>query len=156
MAKLTTIDETYSTNHAVTDSFAELERKIDDHINQELSQDGYHEEIGRQLRIQINKHSADRCREMEKNEELRIETEISQFEQRQREIESIMKRATFEIQQDTFTHRNIACAAVTTGIGGLYLVGGIALWLALTGLAIIAGLFVHNLVAYATRNRKKR
>lgn len=138
----------YSKGDAVVDRFKELENRIDEHIAQEAAVEAAQDAAGRELRVLINRHSEERCREIEAAEEFRRR-------ERERAQAYSMMTAFREYQHDTFTHRNIGSAAITAALGILYATGGMSLWLAMSCLTINAALFIHNLVAYATRNNKK-
>lgn len=133
---------------AVVDRFGELEQRINDHINQEAAQEAAQDEAGRLLRAEINRHSEERCKAME-------EVETHRQRSHKRAMAKLMREVRQDSQRDTFIRRNIGNVAITAGLGILYVTGGISLWLGLTVLAINAGLFACNIVAYATRNNKK-
>lgn len=136
-----------SKSDAVVNRFDELENRLNDHINQEAAQEDYHEEIGRKLRVMINRHSDERRRAMEKA--------ATQERERMKRGWAALKRIIYHEQSKIFILRNIAYGAVAVAIGLLAVTGDISLWVAWTGLAIDTGLYVCNLVAYATRNRRK-
>ena len=144
MATLTHVTDMAS---PVLDRFTELEHRLNDHIEQEVAQEDYHEEIGRQLRVMINHHSDERRKAMEEME--------AQFRERTNRGWAAIQRTIKDEQRKEFTRRNIAYAAVPAAIGFLFVTGGISLWLGLTGLVIDAGLLTCNIVAYTTRNNKK-
>lgn len=135
-----------SKSNTVVNRFDELENRLNDHIEQEVAQEDYHEEIGRQLRVMINQHSDERRRAMEERE--------AQFRESTKRGWAALQRTIKDEQRKEFTLRNIAYAAVPAALGLLFVTGGISLWLGLTGLVIDAGLLSWNIVAYATRNKK--
>ena len=145
MATLTHVTDMAS---PVSDRFTELEHRLNDHIEQEVAQEDYHEEIGRQLRVMINHHSDERRRARE-------EAEARRREQMKRGLAALRLTMKQDEQREAFIMRNNAYAAVTATLGLLFVTGGISLWLGLTGLVINAGLFTCNIVAYTTRNNKK-
>lgn len=133
---------------AVIDRFSELEELINDHIEQESAQEAACEEAGRLLRAEINRHSAERRKEMDA-------AEAHQRREEERAHAATWKDFLREYQRETFIFRNYGSAAISATIGILYATGGVSLWLALTGIAANTAYFVHNTVAYATRNNRK-
>lgn len=142
--------------HTVVDRFSELEGLITDHINQEAEQETALEAAARNLRAIVNHHSEERVKSFEAAEAHRRQHEEEEAHRRRCAAQRIRKAFFRRFQRDMFILRCFGCVAVVAVLSLLYIAGGMSGWLVafLSAMTILS--FVANIVAYFTRNRKKK
>ena len=103
----------------------------------------------REAREELNRLTAERRQKIEA-------AEAARRRQRQAERRRLFWEAKRTAQRKAFFIRSYGSLAVAAVTSILVSVSALASWLAMTGLILVSVYFFGNLVAYATRNVKRR
>lgn len=103
----------------------------------------------REAREELNRLTAERRQKIEA-------AEATQRRQRQAESRRLSRKAKRDAQRKAFLIRSYGSLAVAAITSILFSVSALAFWLAMAGLILASVYFFGNLVAYATRNVKRR
>ena len=143
------INKNPTTTNTIASKFDELNRCLDDHIDQEAQLDADLDAQERDLREKVNRLTAERRAEIEAAEE-------DQRRQRAAERARNMNAALKAAQRNAFLIRTYCSMAIAAILSILYTIEAVAFWIAVTGIILAIVYFFNNLVAYATRNKKRR
>lgn len=146
---MATLTSKCATESTVVDRFGMLEQLLDDHINREAEHEAALDAAGRDLRAMINRHSDERRKEIDA-------AEAHQRRRKKIKTERARVRTLRAAQREAFILRCSGIVAIVAIIGILYATGGVNGWVAAPVVALADLFFIGNLVAYLTRNCKKR